>query len=303
MNKSSEYKKKHCKIIKNIFDKGYFDWLCDKAYLKLKYKFLMGKRLNLDNPLTLNEKINWLKLYNRNPLYTTLVDKVAVKEYVSKKYGAKYIIPTIGVYDNANEIDIRILPNQFVLKTNHDSGTYLICENKHTFDWQTAKQILNRALKKDFYKVHRAWPYKDVKRKILCEEMLPIVDGNLPIDYKFFCFDGVADCVMLCLGRDTADAKFYFFNKDWELLRYNVAGLQAAHNFTLPKPEKIGKMFELATKLSKGMQFVRIDLYYENNNIYFGEYTFFPDDGFDYNILIKSDYKLGQKIKLKEYVE
>lgn len=301
MNQITEYKKKHSKIIKYFFNKGYFDWLCDSSYLKIKYRFLMGKKLDLDNPKTLNEKLNWLKLHNRNPLFTTLVDKVAVKEYVRKKYGAKYIIPTIGVYSSLKEIDIDSLPNQFVIKPNHDSGTYLICQDKNTFDWKSAKKILNRALKRNFYKMHRAWPYKNVHRKILCEKMLPIADGRLPIDYKFFCFDGKADCVMLCLDRDTPNARYYFFDKNWNLLRYNVAGRQAPNDFTLPKPAKISKMFEFAANLSKDMQFVRIDLYYENDNIYFGEYTFFPDDGFDYNLLVEADYKLGQKIQLKEY--
>jgi len=301
MKQILEYKKKHSRLIKFLFDKGFFDWLGDSAYLKLKYRFLMGKKLNLTRPMTLNERINWLKLYNRNPLYTTLVDKVAVKEYVKNKYGAKYIIPTIGVYSNTNEIDIAALPNQFVLKANHDSGTYLICQDKSAFDWQAAKKKLNKGLKRDFYKIHRAWPYKDVKRKILCEKMLPVKNGQLPIDYKFFCFDGVVDCVMLCLDRDTPNAKFYFFDKEWNLLRYNVAGKQAPIDFTLPKPPRLNAMFEFAAKLSKGMQFVRIDLYYEEDTIYFGEYTFFPDDGFDSNLLAQADYKLGQKINLKEY--
>lgn len=297
----TQYKQKQSKLIRHLFDREYLNFIGDKTFLKLKYFALMGKKLNLENPRTFNEKLNWLKLYNRNPLYTTLVDKVAVKDYVASLIGGDYIIPTIAVYNSINELDFQHLPNQFALKANHDSGTYIICQDKFKLDWQATKKLLKKRLKRNFYKVHRSWPYKDVPRKLFTEQLLPIKDDVLPVDYKFFCFDGVVDSVMVCLGRDRGDTKFYFFDRDWQLLRYNIAGRAAPVWFTLPKPKKIEEMFSLAEQLSKGMQFVRIDLYCENDKIYFGEYTFFPDDGFDNRLLLDADMALGDKIKLKEY--
>lgn len=286
------------RIISYLKCKGFFNFLSDKAYIKLEYFIVFRKKLNLDNPQTFNEKLQWLKLYDRNPLYTTLVDKYEVKKYIANEIGEEYVIPTLGIWNSYQEIDFENLPNQFVLKTTHDSGTYIICKDKSNFDYIESESLLKRRLKRWYYKEHREWPYKDVKRQIIGEQLLNTKDNNLPVDYKFFCYNGKADCVMLCLGRGTKNKKFYFFDKGWNLLRYNVAGKAAQTDFTLPKPEKMDEMFELAERLSFGIPFVRIDLYYENDKIYFGEFTFYPDSGYDKNLLIETDKLFGEKINL-----
>ncbi|HOO22379.1 MAG TPA: ATP-grasp fold amidoligase family protein [Clostridia bacterium] len=287
---------------KEIFIECYrrvLGFLPDKLYLKLMYYFKTGKKLNLKNPQTYNEKIQWLKLHDRNPLYATLVDKYAVKKYVADTIGEEYVIPLLGVWEKSEDIDFDKLPDEFILKTTHDSGTHVICKDKKSFDYDEAQHILNHRLKQNYYKFFREWAYKDVKPRIIAEELLQTADNTLPVDYKFFCFDGKADCVMVCVGRGTGKTRFYFFDKDWNLLRLNPAGIAAAEDFTLPKPAKINEMFDLAEKLSQGIPFVRIDLYCENDKIYFGEFTFYPSAGFDKNLLPETDLLLGSKINLR----
>lgn len=269
----------------------------DETYLKKVYKLQMGKDLNLENPQTFNEKLQWLKLYDRKPEYTQMVDKYAAKEYVADKIGEEYIIKTLGVWDKFDDIDFSTLPNQFALKTTHDSGGVVICKDKATFDIKKAKEKLEKSLKRKYYYVWREWPYKNVKPRIIAEEFLTDKSGGL-IDYKFFCFNGVADCVMVCIDRHINDTKFYFFDKNWELKRLNIRGKNAPEGFTLPKPKNMNKMFEIAEELSKGIKYVRVDLYESNDNIYFGELTFFPDSGFDSNILEEADTYWGNLIDL-----
>ena len=165
-------------ILSYFISKGFFDFLGDKAYIKLKYYLRMGKRLNLSNPETYNEKLQWLKLHDRNPLYTTLVDKYAVKEYIKNTIGEEYLIPTLGVWDKYEDIDFDKLPNQFVLKTTHDSGTYIICRDKQHFDKESAKELLVKRLKRNYYKEHREWPYKNVKPRIIAEKYMVDESGT-----------------------------------------------------------------------------------------------------------------------------
>ncbi len=274
--------------------------LSDEKYLKKVFKLRMGKELNLDNPKTFNEKLQWLKLYNRNPEYTVMVDKYLARDYVENIIGKEYLIPLLGVWDSPDEIDFDALPDQFVLKCNHNSGVGMcICKDKSKLDIEKVKQELAKGLKQDYYLEHREWTYKDVPRKIIAEKYMTDKSGGL-IDYKFFCFNGIADCVMVCLDRHLGDTKFYFFDKSWQLKRLNVRGKNAPKDFTVNKPECMDKMFELAEKLSKGLPFVRVDLYECNNKIYFGELTFFPDSGFDANILAETDLYFGNIINLNE---
>ena len=191
-------------------------WLPDKLYLQLLFYGYMGKRLNLKNPQTLNEKLQWLKLYNRRPEYTTMVDKYAVKKYVADIIGEEYIIPTLGVWDNFDDIDFDSLPNQFVLKTTHDGGSYgvIICNDKSYFNIEKAKQYLNKSLKRNSYKVSREYPYKTVQHRIIAEKYMEDETGELR-DFKFYCFKGYVDCVLYCFDRNSGDTKFYFFDKCW----------------------------------------------------------------------------------------
>lgn len=279
--------------------RGLLSWMKDDNYLKLIYRAMMGKKLDLQNPQTFNEKIQWLKLYDRNPLYTNLVDKYDVKKYISETIGEEYIIPTIGVWDKFEDIDFSKLPNQFVLKCTHDSGGLVICEDKNKLDIEMVREKINKSLKINYYYSFREWPYKNVKPRIICEQLIKTNDGRLPSDYKFHCFNGEPDNVMVCIERETGNPKFYFFDKQWILLRYNKTGVAAPEKFTLPKPSQLEEMFALASKLSKEIPFVRVDLYCEQDKVYFGEFTFYPDSGFDANILESTDIYFGSKIRLE----
>lgn len=270
----------------------------DKFQIESYFYLEMGKKLDLNNPKTMNEKLQWLKLYNRKEEYRSLVDKVKVKDIVAKSIDSEYVVPILGVWDSFDEIDFAKLPNQFVLKTNHSGGNtgVIIVPDKSKLNKAEAKAKLELSLKDDVYTKYREWPYKGMEKKIFAEEYL----GSDLVDYKFYCFDGDADCVLLCIDRQIGSPKFYFFDKDWNLCRYNKRGKDAPEGFTLPKPEGIDKMFELASQMSKGMPFVRMDFFDVNGKIYFGEYTFFPASGYDYNRLPESDLYFGNKIKLPQ---
>ena len=281
-------------LAKCVFDVLHFI-LPEKQYLKVRYRLTMGKKLDLDNPKTMNEKLQWLKLYDRRTEYTQMVDKVLAKVYVASIIGGDHIIPTLGVWNHFDEIDFDSLPNQFVLKTNHSGGGsgVIVCKDKNCFDKKEAKRKLERSLKKDDYaKAFGEWPYKNVKRKILAEQYL----GEELNDYKFYCFDGRADVVLMCVERETGEPKFYFFDREWNLRRYNKRGKAAPPDFTLPKPEGMDVMFELAEKLSAGIPFARIDLYNQQGKIYFGEITLYPASGYDYNRLPEADLYFGEMI-------
>ncbi len=272
----------------------------DKIYLKMQYRYHLGKKLDINKPKTFNEKLQWLKLYDRRPEYTMYVDKYAVREHISKTIGEEYLIPLIGVYDSVEEIDWDDLPDKFVLKCTHGSSCNIICNNKSKLNIEESKKRLEKWMNRNWYWYGREFPYKHVKPRIICEEFLGTEDNKLPSDYKFFCFHGKPDNVMVCIERETGSPKFYFFNNDWELLRYNIAGKNAPQDFTLPKPKKIDEMFKIVEKISKGLPFSRIDLYYEDSKIYFGEITFFPESGYDKNLLEETDLLFGEKINLKK---
>lgn len=286
-------------------DLGVYSNMIDEKYLRKLYYAKMGKPLNLNNPKTFNEKLQWLKLYNRNEKYTSLVDKYAVRDYIKQMLGEEYLIPLIGVWDDESQIDFDSLPNQFVLKCNHNStkGIY-ICKDKSKLTSDMIKDIkseLREGLQQDYYLINREWPYKNVHRKIIAEKyMTNDSNSNEFTDYKFFCFDGYVDCVMICLERYTGKTKFYFFDRDWNLKRINKRGIAASEDFTIPKPVCMDKMFEIAEKLSKGFPFIRVDLYQSYEKIFFGELTFFPDSGFDHNILPETDLYFGNLIDLSK---
>lgn len=278
----------------------FFNWMPDSWYLRMKYKQCMGCSLNLANPKTFNEKLQWLKLHDRKPEYTMMVDKYAVRKYIADTIDEEYLIPLLGVWDNPDDIDFDALPNQFVLKCNHNSGLGMcICKDKSKLNIEKVKAGLRKGLAQDYYLTGREWPYKDVKPRIIAEEyMTDSPNTDEFTDYKFFCFNGKADCVMLCLDRQSGETKFYFFDKKWNLCRYNIRGKNAPEGFTLEKPTNMDKMFEIAEILSKGLAFARIDLYNSNNHVYFGEITFFPDSGFDANLLKETDEYLGKLLVL-----
>lgn len=291
------------KIAFGLTNLGLTKWMSDETYLKWLFKLTFKRKLDLDNPVTLNEKLQWLKLYDRNPKYTELVDKYEVKKYIADKLGEEYIIPTLGVWDRFEDIDFGSLPDQFVLKCTHDSGGLVICKDKSKLDLAYAKKKIEKSLRSNFFWRGREWPYKDVKPRIIAEKyMTDSPDSKEFTDYKFYCFNGYVDSVMVCYDRSIGDPKFYFFDKNWQLKRYNKRGLVAPEDFTLPKPENMDKMFDIAEELSKdsGASFLRVDLYNSNGQIYFGELTFFPDSGFDPNRLPETDRYFGDLVKLNK---
>lgn len=261
----------------------------------------MGKDLDLENPRTLNEKLQWLKIHNRNPQYTIMADKFLVKDYIIKLIGERYVIPTLGVWNSPEEIDFENLPEKFVLKCNHNSGTGMyICKDKKQMDVVKVKRELQKGLREDYFLSAREWPYKNIPRRIIAEKYMtdsPVVDTFT--DYKFYCFNGYVDCVLVCIDRNTGNPKFYFFDKNWNLLRYNKRGKAAPKDFTLPKPDNIEEMFEIASILSKNIPYVRVDLYNSMGKVYFGELTFFPDAGWDPNRLPEIDLYFGNLIDLR----
>ena len=274
--------------------------LNDQLYLKIIYLLRMRKSLNFSNCRTMNEKLQWLKINNRYDTLTTLVDKIEVKKQVEKIIGVQYIIPTLKIWnspDDIKETDINALPKSFVVKTNHSGGNtgVVICRDKSILNLRLLKHKMLNSLKTDIHKMFREWPYKNVKKRIFAEEYL----GMDLTDYKFYCFNGEVDSVLVCLDRQKdGKTKFYFFDKDWNLCRYNKAGKDAPDDFTVTKPQNIDEMFELASKLSIGHPFVRVDLYNVNGKIYFGELTFYPASGLDSNRLPETDLYFGKKIDL-----
>ena len=292
------FKMKH-PLFEILLHFGFYKKMDDIKYIKKYFYCKMGYKINLDNPVTFNEKLNYLKLFDKNPLYTKLVDKVLVKDYIKATIGDEYNVKLINTYTSSKQINFDELPKEFVLKCNHNSGYGLcICKNKNEIDFKKVRKVLNKALKENYFYYGREYPYKNVKPQILAEELLKDEPSTSLKDYKFFCFNGYVDSVMVCVGRDTGHTKFYFFDKDWKLKKYNKISQTLPDDFTIEKPSKINEMFELAGKLSKGMPFVRIDLYCVNSNIYFGEFTFYPSSGTDKNLLPWADKYLGSKIDL-----
>lgn len=252
----------------------------DKYYIKKRYKFKVGKELNLKNPQTFNEKLQWIKLYDRNPMYTKMVDKYEVKQYVGEKLGEEYVIPLVGgPWKHFSEIDFSKLPNQFVLKNTHDSGGIAICRNKPSFDKIAAEKKLEYSLKHNYFYYGREWPYKNVKRQIFAEKYMEDSDSRELRDYKFYCFNGQPRFLYISQGLENhLTAKMNFLNLDWEKTPFQRNDFSEFDTLP-PKPQNFEKMIEFAKILSENIPFVRVDFYEINHNLFFGEMTFFPGGG------------------------
>lgn len=270
----------------------------DHMWVKYEFRYTFGYSLNLRTPKTFNEKLNWMKLYDRNPLYTILVDKYAVKQYVAKIIGDRYIIKTFKVYNNADDIHLDELPSEFVLKCTHDSGSVVICRDKNNFDLATAKIKLQGCLNFDFYKKHREWPYKNVPRRIIAEEYLNTQGKDLQ-DYKFFCFDGQVVYYKIDFDRFSMHGANYY-DRAGNLMPFYESICPNNPNRVFLKQNVISKMIELAECLSNGFSFVRIDLYYYENKIFFGEFTFIPMAGLGPIVPMEWDRILGNKLNLRK---
>lgn len=280
-----------------LASRGVFNYMSDEKFLKKKYKLVFHKELNLDNPQTFNEKLQWLKLYDRKPSYTTLVDKFAVRKYIANIIGEEYLIPLLGVWDCYEDINFDALPNQFVLKPTHTSGDVFVCRDKRMIDYGSLRREVNRWLKRRYYWVHREWPYKNVNPRIIAEKYMVDESGVELKDYKFFCFYGEPKMMFVATDRGV-DTRFDFYDMKFNHLSF----IQHYKNSTkkINKPVGFDKMILLAKILSKGIPHVRVDFYDINGETYFGELTFYHFSGFERFEPEEWDYKLGKWIKLPD---
>lgn len=272
--------------------------LCsDKMYMKIKwFARRMPYKLNLKNPQTFNEKLQWIKLYDRNPLYTKLVDKYRVKDYVTEKVGAEYVIPVLSAWDTVEDIDWEKLPNQFVLKVNHDCGGQIICKDKSKLNKEDAIGRLQKAFARNYYYEGREWPYKNVEPKVFAEAYMEDEYGELR-DYKFFCFNGQVKAMFIATDRSKeTETCFDFFDANFNHLPFTQGHPNAKE---LPaKPKGFDVMVKLAAELSKDIPEVRVDFYDVNGHVYFGEFTFFHFGGMVKFNPVEWDYTFGSWIKL-----
>jgi len=270
----------------------------DEFYLKVRYFCKFKKKLNLDNPQTYNEKLQWLKLYDRKPIYNQMVDKIDAKNYVASIIGEEYIIPTYFVYDDVEQIIWEKLPNSFVLKCTHDSGSVIVCKDKSKLDIKKAKNKLKAGLKKSYFYENREWPYKNCKRRIICEKYMVDESGYELKDYKWFCFNGEPKALFIATdrGNPNEETKFDFFDTDFNHIPVTNGHPNALHKISKPTGFEIMK--KLAAKLSKGIPHVRVDFYDIDGKIYFGELTFFHWSGLMPFEPEKWDYIFGSWIQL-----
>ncbi len=273
--------------------------LPDKEYIKL-IGWINGMKFNLDNPKTFNEKLQWLKLYDRKPEYTRMVDKYEAKGYVAERIGKEYIIPTLGVWDKFDNIDFNSLPDQFVLKCTHDSGGLVICKDKSRLDIKAARKKINKHMKRKYFYIWREWPYKDVKPRIIAEKYMEDEKTAELRDYKFFCFNGEAKLLFIATDRQTAgeETKFDFFDMEYNHLPFTNGHPNAA--VPPEKPMCFDEMRSLAEKLSAGIPHLRVDFYEVNGRVYFGELTFSHWSGMVPFDPVDWDDKLGEWIDLSK---
>lgn len=277
---------------------GKYNNMPDEEYISRKFLATMKSTLRLDAPQTFNEKLQWLKLYDRKPEYTIMVDKYKARDYIAEKIGAQYLIPMLGVWDDPDEIDFDALPERFVLKCNHNSGLGMcICKDRSRLDIPKVKKALRRGLEQDYYLTGREWPYKNVPRKIIAEQFMKSDAGGLT-DYKVHCFNGEPKVILVCKDRFTKTGLTEdFFTPDWEHLDLHRPTHPNASN-KVPKPEELSEILYLAKKLSENIPFLRVDFYIIEHKVYFSELTFFPASGFERFIPEEWDDTFGEWIEL-----
>ncbi|MBR3802128.1 MAG: glycosyl transferase [Clostridia bacterium] len=289
-------KKSIIKFYENKFTlKGKYSCIFpDKIYIKKVFELRAGKKLNLHNPQTFNEKCNWLKLYDRKPIYTIMADKYLARQYISERIGGSHLIPLVGVWDRTDDIDFESLPDKFVLKCNHDNGV-IICHDKTKLDFSATVTELNKKLQRNYYKKHREWPYKKIKRKIICEKLLENSNGTPLLEYNVFCFNGIPKFFKVgsILSDGTLAKDFYDIN--WNYLDMKT-GAYAGDIF--PKPLHYDDLLEIAKKLSAGTTHVRVDFYDCDNTLYNGELTFFSNGGHMNFSSEEWNYIWGQELEL-----
>lgn len=272
--------------------------LSTKRYLEILFEIRMDEKLNLENPQTYNEKIQWLKLYDHNPIYHCMVDKYYFKKMMGKMIGKKYIIPTIGIYNNAKEINFDELPEQFVMKCTHDSGSVILCKNKKTFNQKEAIKKMNKALKNKYYAISKEWVYESLEPKIIIEPLLNADDKEDLKDYKILCFNGEPKIIQVDINRFHGHHR-NMYDTDWNLLDMK---LRVPNNPSkqIPKPSQLDLMLKLAAKIAEDIPFLRVDFYVVGDALYFSEATFYPVSGFGKFYPKKWDKILGGWIDLNQ---
>lgn len=263
--------------------RGFLDKWSDERYLKTLFRAKFGYKLDLDNPKTFSEKLQWIKLHDHNQDYQKMVDKYDVKGYVSSIIGNEYVIPAYGVWDHFEDISFDELPEQFVLKCTHDSGGIVICHDKSKLDLNEAKRKINTSMNSNYYLQGREWPYKGMKHRIIAEQLLVDESGDELRDYKVMCFCGVPKLIEFHTGRYTDHQSQDFYDTEWKKTTISQGGLQQFQttNYVAPRPSTLDKMLELSSVLSKDIAHVRIDWYSVYGKLYFGEITFFDGSGLD----------------------
>lgn len=279
---------------------GLYDGMQDEEYLKRLFYAILGKRLNLNSPKTFNEKLQWIKLYDRNQKYVFMVDKYLVREYIADVIGEKYLIPLLGVWKSSSDINFDELPNKFVLKCNHNSGSGMcICKDKEKLDIAETIKKLEIGMNQNYFLWGREWPYKNVSRRIIAEKFMENADGSPINDYKFQCFNGEVDHIFVCEGRFSDEGvQYYYFSKNWEYLPYSKNEGNQNENIEILRPSKLDEMIYIAEKLSQGCPEMRVDLYEIQGKVYFGELTFFTESGFDNTITEEADAIIGSRFIL-----
>ena len=276
--------------------------LSDELFYELCYEYILGSKLDLSNPKEFAEKLQWLKLHDRKPIYTTMVDKYEGKEYIARKIGKEHVIPTLGKWGKFKDINFDKLPEKFVLKTTHDSGGVVICTDKSKFDYKAAEKKLNKSLKTNYYRMWREWPYKNVKKMIIAEEFLEPEGGSL-IEYKFMCFNGKVEYIFVITGKnEKKGTHITVYSRDWKRENFHRDDYPA-EDIDFKKPEQLSEMIKIAEKFSREIKFLRVDMYNIKGRIYIGELTLYPTAGFarfepkEYNMILGDMIDLNTKKK------
>jgi len=280
-----------------IFIKNCMVIIPDSIYLKFRYKHYTGKKLNLSNPKTFNEKLQWLKLHNRKQEYTIMADKVKAKEYITNLLGTEYVIPTLGVWKKAEDVDFDVLPDKFVIKCNHNSGLGMyVCTDKSKMDVEKVRLGLKAGLRENYFACDREWPYKNIERRIIAEEFLDDGSGHGLIDYKVFSFNGEPRLIQVDFDRFTGHKK-NLYTTQWDLCNFEF-NYPSHPEFEIPKPKQLDKILDASRILSKGHPYLRTDFYVVGENVYVGEITFFPASGYGQFTPEEYDRIFGDMIEL-----
>ena len=281
--------------------RGLLNWMPDTLYLKLKYKAVYGKKLDFKNPRTFNEKLQWIKVFDRNPLYTEMVDKYKVKEYITERIGEDHVIPSYGVWDRFNDIPFDSLPDKFVLKCTHDSGGIVIVRDKGNFNFEQARSRIENSLNKNYYLWNREWPYKNVHPRIIAEEYIESINGLL--DFRVYCINGSPFCIYVYKnsGEDTGKKPEVescdIYDTEWTRMAFRQH--YGPSKDGVKKPDELAQMLELSRKLSEGTLFLRCDFYILEGKLVVGELTLFPGGGFSKFIPAEYDEKIGALLHLE----